>query len=280
MSRSDRTECIRGCMGTDHYAACPAYGAEAEASVCGGCVPAPGVDGTLLCDRCYRRLRFLLHGASDILGRMRTLALQGKAVVYSPVKASANHGSAPDQVDPDLLEATNVLTRKLDRWGGWIRSGRKVLDAAVSDEHLVHDLCADILDLHPDGEDWSLADAHARWGIERRDRFVYPAEDEPGVVVVTPVREWFDPLLPMVDAAKRAGISERQLRSWVKDEVVKPAARMREAGVLRAKTGRRSPGRVTTWFRASEIDAAAELMRERREDTRLKRRAEEPAGSA
>ncbi|WP_345750097.1 hypothetical protein [Microbacterium rhizophilus] len=288
MTRSDDQGCIRGCM-ADHFAACPAYGN--PEGTCPGCAPAPRVDGTLICDRCYRRLRFLLHSASDILGRMRTLAQQGKAVVYSAAPASSGSG-APDQVDADLLEATHVVAAKLKRWGGWIRNGRATLDAALSDEGVARDLIADLLELHERPADadesytgwpiaeWTLADAHARWGIERRDRYVYPAEEEPGVVVVTPVREWYDPLLQFADAAKRAGISERQLRTWVKDEVIEPVAKLRTAGVLRDKRGRSSQGQTIVWFKASDIDAAAAVMAGRQAATRLRRHAEEAMGSA
>lgn len=284
--RSDAAFCIRDHTASgEHYAACPDYG-NPEGATCPGCQPARGVDGRLLCDSCYRRLRFLLHSASDILGRMRTLALQGKAVVHSDVKRSGGSATAPDQVDADLLEAEHVITGKLRSWRPWIGHGRRVLDSAVSDEETARGLCADFLDQHPDGveaaADWTLADAHARWGVERRDRYVYPAEDESeGVIIVTPVREWYDPLIPFADAAKRAGISERQLRNWMKEEILQPVAKLRTASVLRSTSGRGSQGPTITWFKASAVDAAAELMRSRRNVGRGGAAAREltPAGS-
>ncbi len=266
--------CIRGCL--THYAACPSFGVDGS-NECEGCAPAPRADGVvpadgvvLICDRCYRRLRFLLHSAGDILGRMRSLAQQGKAVVYSAARGSSGHVAAPDQVDAELLEAEHAVSTKLRYWSAWIGAGRKVLDEAMRDEQIATLLCADILDQHhgtiESATAWTLADVHARWGTERRDRFVYPAEEEPGVVIVTPVREWYDPLLDAKDAAKRAGISERQLRTWVKDEVIVPVAKLREAptpGVY--GQGRRSGGgRIVSWFRASEIDAVAERMQTRK----------------
>lgn len=265
--------CIRGCL--THYAACPSFGVKGPTE-CPGCAPAPRAkdvlraNDVLICDSCYRRLRFLLLSAGDILGRMRSLAQQGKAVVYSAARGSSAQSTSPDQVEAELLEAEHAVSAKLRYWREWISAGRKVLDAAMSAEEVAVPLCADILDRHDGPVEsataWTLADAHARWGVERRDRFVYPAEEEPGVVIVTPVHEWYDPLLEAKDAAKRAGISERQLRTWVKDEVISPVARLRQAptpGIYGA--GKRSGGgRIVSWFRASEIDAAAEKMQTRK----------------
>ncbi|MGU3358190.1 hypothetical protein ACLBWJ_13125 [Microbacterium sp. M4A5_1d] len=274
--RSDIPEgrCINGCLQADvHYADCKSYD-PVDPIVCPGCAPVETVDGTLICDRCYRRVRFLLHSAADILGRMRSLAQQGKAVVYSAASGGSTSATAPDQVDADLLEATDVVGRKLRGWRPWISAGRQVLDAALSDPDTAAPLLADILEQHTPieyADEWSLADAHARWGTERRDRFVYPDEEEPaGLVVVSPVREWYDPLLAARDAAERAGISEQQLRVWVKREIILPVAKIREPGVLRFASGRPSPGKTVSWFRASDVDSARERMDQERERGRFK----------
>jgi hypothetical protein len=244
-----------------HYADCSIYEDEPPTPRCEGCAPAAVVDRLLLCDRCYRRTRGLLRNAFDLLARMRTLTGQAKAVVYSPVKVSSSRGSARDQVGSELLDAITEISSNLSRWSRYIdMSTLRGLDHVLTDIEQTWRLSAAVLDTHSEDDTgarhWSLADAAARWGIERRDRHVYPAttvHEDDVEEIITPITEWYDPILVARDAARRAGVEERQLRRWVQRGLLEPAAVVRGPG-----------GTVTKWYQASAVDAAAEKMRDRR----------------
>jgi hypothetical protein len=216
---------------------------------------------TVVCVDCNRRIRGMLRNAGDLLGRLRSLSAQGKAAVYSHAKVPASPASAPDQVDSALLDAITQIERTLSAWSRLFNIYTLVgLDDVLADPDQVERLWAALFDIHVEDAEgvrwqWSLADAASKWGIERRDRHVYPTSEgaDDFDVVVTPVTEWNNPLLTSRDAARRAGVTERQLRKWVQAEVIRPAAKVRDAR-----------GVVTRWFRASEIDDTAKLMKDRR----------------
>lgn len=250
--------CLRGCaVPGEHYASCPSFGPNGDGS-CSGCVLVPARDGVLVCEGCWKRARWLLSNVGDMWGRVRSLADPLKAVVAEPVRSGRVLVEAPAPVGADLLDAVVVLRLASGVWAGW---GEDV-DAMLNDREMVGWVSAVVMDRHPvvDGvrSGWSVQDAVDQWGVERRDpsRFRFPVEDE--VLSVQPVTEWYDRLLAARDAAKRAGVSERALRRWVEREVLVPAARSRDAR-----------GVVTKWFRASEVDAAAAVVRERAEASRF-----------
>ncbi|CAN7240776.1 hypothetical protein LJR045_000969 [Microbacterium sp. LjRoot45] len=258
--RSERP-CIRGCLAEGkHYAECPSYGT--ENGDCTGCAPAKTHNDTLVCETCYRRVRGILRNAPDLLGRLRSLTRQGKAVAYSPTKVPGHAAIAPEQIDAELLDALTEIEANLAEWYRFIDPRTLAgIDDVLSVPEWIDSLWEATLDMHlvdahGDRHAWSLADAAARWGIERRDRHVYSvaASAEGTVVGRIPIPEpWFDPLIPARDAAKRAEISDRQLRTWVKSDVLVPRAKLREPD-----------GSVVSYFYASQVDAAAELMRSRR----------------
>lgn len=261
MMTSRSEQCVRGCVEAGvHYAECASFGV--QGGDCAGCAPAQPVRDTVVCAQCNRRIRGMLRNAGDLLGRLRSLSAQGKAAVYSHAKVPASPASAPDQVDSALLDAITQIERTLSAWSRLFDIYTlRGLDEVLADPEQVERLWSALFDIHLEDDDgvrwqWSLADAASKWGIERRDRYVYPgsagAADEVDITV-TPVTEWHNPLLTARDAARRAGVTERQLRKWVQADMIKPAAKVRDAR-----------GVVTRWFRASEIDHTAEVMKNRR----------------
>lgn len=284
--------CVRGCTVTgSHWAACPDYAAGADTVSCRGCAPSPAYATSVVCTRCFGRMRGLLRDVPDLVGRVRSLSDQARATAMVPVKRSSPTTAGPvDQVSADELEAVSAILLNLRDWAHTLATAdrapsyRHTRSASLTAEHateLAADyaevivgrlevVCADVdqvlalaeavLVIHPTaaGERtvWSIADARARWGVERRDRHVHPDvdDDEPDWVEShAPVREWYDPLLETKMAARRGDVTERQLRKWVAAGVLVPVARVRLP-----------TGHVQKWFRASEVDAAAAMMRARR----------------
>lgn len=255
---SDRV-CIRGCVQRGvHYATCAWYGidenvAPAVAALpntpkqCKGCAPRECRDGSLICDRCFGRLRALVRDADDLMGRLRALADPMKA---TPTDKAPGGRSAsvepPAPVDADLADAMNDIGHTLRDWD--LHTGHqleKALPDLVNNAEHVRVLGIGFLDRHPlvDGirEFWSVQDAVDKWGVERRtDTFIYPDDDADAEVVVTSVPEWKDRLLVKVEAEREAG-SARTLRRWVKKGLIEPAGRLRYGDV------------VTPWYRYSDI---------------------------
>lgn len=237
MSLSELGGCTRGCLQADvHYADCSIYDDAPVGPRCGGCAPAPVVDGLLLCERCYRRMRGLLRNAFDLLARLRTMTGQAKAVIYSPVKVSSSRGSAPEQVGSELLDAITEISANLSRWSRFIDlSTLRGLDAVLTDVEQTWRLSAAVLDAHSEDETgarhWSLADAAARWGVERRDRHVYPAarqaDDEDTFEEPAPVTEWYDPLLTIKQAALHVRKTQRSVQTWIAEGHLEVAASLR-----------------------------------------------------
>jgi hypothetical protein len=287
---SDR-DCIRGCVQRDvHYATCAWYGIDENVAPtvaalpnapkqCKGCAPRECRDGSLICDRCFGRLRALVRDADDLMGRLWSLADPMKATPTD--KAPGRRSSSvepPAPVDADLLDAINEISRRLWDWESFVHP--VTLEAALPElvnvvEH-VEALGRGFLDRHPlvDGirEVWSVQDAVDKWGFERRtDAFVYPADEGEGEPEAAPVREWYDPLLTLQQAAKRASVSQRQVQRWVQKEVVSVVAQHR---------GPR--GSVMKYVRASAVDAAVASMGANQQRTRYLQPSEssDPRGQA
>ncbi len=255
---SDRI-CVRGCTTRGvHYATCPHSDQAYEGPVvCWGCAPRDCREGSLICDRCFGRLRALVRDADDLMGRLRSLADPMKA---TPTDKQPGGRSAsvepPAPVDADLADARNDIGHTLADWDR--HTGyqlEKALPDLVNDAENVRVLGVGFLDRHPlvDGvrEFWSVQDAVDKWGVERRaDVFVYPGDDDSEDVEQQPVREWFDRLLTIQQAAKRAKVSQRQVRRWVEKEILPIAAQHR---------GPR--GTVMKYVYTSAVDAAVAQMR-------------------
>lgn len=283
MSRSEIQDgCAFGCtIAGKHFAACPSFGAEGETD-CPGCHPYPvhpDVADVLVCEWCYRSARGVVQNAPDLLGRMVTMTEQGKAVVYSPVKRSSSGGMVRDVGgDGDLIDAIAAVRLHLRWWDRRVNlRTMNGFDKVLADRDLLGDVRRTVLDHHEEDQDgaqvWSIADAAARWGVERRDRFVYPdagpsladrtlsrfADRESTPVLASwPVREWsghgassvaFDPLLSTRDAAEAAEVSESQLRKWVAAGKLTHDTTMRDARGVEQK-----------WFYESKVLAVAKEM--------------------
>lgn len=240
--------CIRGCTVRDmHYATCPSFGDE-ENTDCKGCAPRVARDMSLICDRCFGRMRGLLHDAPDLLGRLRSLADPMKAAVLDPVRVSTSSTEPPAPVGADLLDAIHSVEIAVS----WSSAD---LSTVANDREQITYLGELLLDRHApfDGlrSAWSVQDAMDQWGVERRDRetFVFPVEDDDDPVS-GPVREWYDPLLTVADAAKRHKLTQRAVQKWVSRDLLVPVARIR---------GPR--GSVISYFRASAIDKVAAEMK-------------------
>lgn len=252
--RSDRG-CIRCVQPGVHFAVCESFGrADGE---CQGCAPEPArEEGGMLCDTCYRRLKGLLRDVPDLLGRMRSLTDPARAAVFDRIRVATSVTVASAPLDDDLADAIHVVETVLDVWLAYDRD----LDWIANHEHAATWMVVNVLDEHPAQhgvrEAWSVLDAMRQWGVERRDRsaaYVSPITEPDREIVSIPVREWFDPILEAKDAATRAGVSQRQLRTWVSDGILVATAQLR-----------RPDGVVQKWFHASAVDKAAETMRERR----------------
>jgi hypothetical protein len=197
-------------------------------------------------------------------------------------------------VDADLLDASRVVQMGLWRWSpqrGWPRSDAAEafddaeaaaagilahLDQWLADEDDAMSLHALLLEKHEPDEDgvrsgWSVVDALAVWGAERRER---PAEEavtpsralRPERVfdesTATPIGELGDPLLGGADAARIAG-SFRTLRRWV------------SRGEIVAERSPYIAGVKTALFRRSVLLEVKERMRANAEAGRFSAAGEE-----
>lgn len=95
----------------EHYAACRFSGPDYVGPFpCDGCAPRECRDGSLVCDRCFGRMRALLADGPDLIGRVRSLADPMKATPTD--KAPGGRSSAtepPAPIDADLIDALAVL---------------------------------------------------------------------------------------------------------------------------------------------------------------------------
>lgn len=160
----------------------------------------------------------------------------------------------------DITDAMQAIEQAL-------RYYRAGLAALTRDPEAMEWLGPLVLDTHPavDGvrERWSVRDAMTRWGLKSRHRFVHPdarpnaprgayaADDD--VEVIGPVREWFDPLLTVEQAAQRRDVSPMTIRNWAKKGYLTPVA-----------TSRTIRGNVLTYFHASDVDAVTPAPEGRR----------------
>lgn len=243
--------CIRGCR--VHLAACPNFGTR-RFSDCEECPPQECQHRGYLCNRCFGRMKGLLHDAPDLLGRLRALADPAKSTWNwdrGPVVASSGSTDAPPPIGDDLADAIIAVEAALEGWLAWNAD----LDWISNNRDAVLWMSAHVLDAHPvvDGirESWSVLDAVRQWGIERRDNgaFVYPVDEEERAEIVEPVAEWFDPLITVKQAAERHKVTQQAVRKWIADGHLVPATKTR---------GPR--GSVMWWVYTTAVDAVAKRL--------------------
>lgn len=273
---TSRSECVRGCLRPEvHLADCPASANPAEpCPIPRRCAGAVVLEGFVVCETCRKRIRGLLRIAPELLDRLWSQMEHGKAVVYSPVKTLNLRAAPPDAMDAEKLDAWTEISANIRDWSRWIDMRTlEGVDRILGDAEQTLRLAAAVIDAHiPDeqgGRHWSIVDAASRWGVERRDRstFVYQDDADEIELLVNPIPEpRHDPLLITRDAAKRAQVTDRQLRNWVTAGELVPRATLRD--------GR---GVMNRWFRQSEVDAAAERMRAAAVASRFRSRRAAPA---
>jgi len=256
---SDRV-CIRGCAQRDvHFASCEHNGPNYDGVFpCRGCAPRECRDGSLICDRCFGRMRSILADAPDLLGRLRSIGDPTKATAYDDVKVGrAPFAAAPSApIGDDLLDAIRVVEVAVS----WAFTD---LTAASNNASTITYLGELLLDRHaplPDGTrtGWSVQDAVDRWGVERKPKPGEVFEDDDERLELTePVPEWQDPLIGREIAEQIAG-SARTLRRWVKAEHLAPVGRTWIAGVL------------TVLYRTSDVVDVRECMAGRQGAVRFK----------
>lgn len=260
---SDRF-CVRGCA-RQHWAVCenlsPAELAKRDAAEdagegyvppCAGCAPSVCRVGSLICDQRFGRARGLLRDAPELLQRIRSMTDDERSRWnWDRVVVTSSHSATAATVSDDITDAIHAIETALR----YFRAG---LPALTGDGEAMDWLGPLVLDEHPavDGirERWSIRDAMSRWGLENRHRFIHPDarpnaphgayarydEEE----TLAPVREWFDPLVTVEQAAQRRGVSNRTVQNWVRKGYITPVATAK----TRYKT--------LTYFHASAVDAA------------------------
>jgi hypothetical protein len=205
MTHTTERACRRGCtIKGEHYATCADYGRDAEGD-CRGCAPRVAVDGSLICGRCFGRLRRNLDAAADLLDVLRTRADPSKAQVYDKVIVGGSLGDlTPGPVSADIVDASEQIMRELIAWARYASTGehapgdfilapgasaqvaasearlaaRAILahlcdlanDAEQIDAlcHFVLDQWLDDADRDVDDRGWTLARALGRWPLEER----------------------------------------------------------------------------------------------------------------
>ena len=220
--------CIRECtIRGAHYATCPEYGKPSETASCRGCAPRACRDGSLICDRCFGRMRALLSDTRDLIGRLYSLADPMKATPTDQLRVASSSTEPPAPVGADLLDAIAALEPVFE-WA--------FVDLAdyTNDLETMTWLCSAVLERHREDDGirstWSVQDAVDKWGVERRDRSPDEWVDDEDDEIVFDRPEWGDPLLNKSDAEKLAG-SARTLRRWRKKELIAPAGTIYIAGV-------------------------------------------------
>ena len=247
--------CVRGCRQRGvHYASCPDYGkAEAHARMvslgipvkplevaCSGCAESPARDHALICNRCYGRLRGLIGDAPDLIGRLRSLADPMKATPTDKAPSGRQASDPLAPVDAELLDALNDVVTTWAAWQAFVypQTLEQAVDGLVNNAHHIEDLGTGFMDRTElvDGIRgfWSVADARAKWGVERRTKGSSWSADDVNVLEVesSPVAEQ-DPLLTRIQAEEFVG-SARTLRRWRQKELVTPARTVTIAGARMA----------------------------------------------
>lgn len=248
--------CIRGCTQRDvHYATCEDYGKPPEQSTCRGCAPRECREGSLICDRCFGRMRQLLADTRDLLGRLRAIADPAKATPLDQVRVASSSVEPVAPVGADLLDAIHAVESAVE-WA-------YVDLASVSNElRTIAWLGEILLDRHEpvDGirSAWSVQDAVDRWGVERRDpNQVVWEDDDDRAEIIEAVSEWQNPIIGREDAEGLAG-SASTLRRWIKSGDVVPEGEIWIAGIR------------TRLFRRAQILAVREKMSDRQQSAQFR----------
>lgn len=192
------TPCARGCTEPGrHFADCSVYDGIDHVNPCTGCMPTEALAGMVVCDRCRRRFRWMLHEVSDLVGRMRSVADPTSATCYEDLVqrgGGSGRGEVPAPLPSDLADASTAVQMGLWRLAGAqghrprsdsegaaedAKVHAKVILRALESWHLadefrmstLHDVLwtrhvADEAGLR---RGWSAADALAQWGSERRE---------------------------------------------------------------------------------------------------------------
>lgn len=254
---SDRY-CIRGCVRRgEHYAACQHSGPDYVGLFpCTGCAPREAREGVMICAGCYGRSRRLLADLDDLLGRLGSLADPMKATPTDKEPGGSRSTEPPAPIDADLIDAIRDITRTVVAWTGF--TGRRTIDEAFDD------IANDVEDMTRFAEGWlvrttvdddgirpywTVADAMAKWGPERRTKNDSEWVDDVSGEEVEAVPEWGDALLNRAEAERI--VPGRTLRRWVQQELIKPVGTSYVAGVR------------TVLFRRSELLRAKKAMGER-----------------
>ncbi|MFD6699707.1 MULTISPECIES: hypothetical protein [unclassified Microbacterium] len=242
--------CIRGCKQRGvHYASCPDYGlADAydrmlEAGVkvlvyrpeCPGCAESPARDHALICDRCYGRLRGLIGDLPDLIGRLRSLADPTKATPTDKTPGGGSSSEPIAPVDAELLDALNDIVTTRGAWAAFCfpNTLEQSLDDLVNHHQHVEDLGIGFMDRTElvDGirAFWSVADARAKWGAERRTKTVPWVDDDDAEVVLGTVPEQGDAMYTRQQAEDFVG-SARTLQRWRQLDLISPVRTVTIAG--------------------------------------------------
>lgn len=250
--------CVLGCVRRgEHYAACRFSGPDYEGAFpCTGCAPREAREGVLICAGCYGRSRRLLADFDDMMGRLDSLADPMKATPTDRQPGGGSSTEKPAPVDADLLDAIRDVSRTAIAWATF--TGRRTIDEAFDD--IANDL-EDVtrwsegwLNRTPEVDGirafWTVADAMAKWGPERRTKGEPEWVDDVTAEEAVAVPEWGDALLNRADAERIAG-SPRTLQRWRKDELISPVGTGYIAGVR------------TVLFRRSDLLHVKERMAER-----------------
>lgn len=252
---SDRV-CVRGCKQRDvHFATCDGVGVGGHENTCTGCAPREARDGVLICAGCYGRARRLIRDVDDMLGRLDSLADPMKATPTDKQPGGGGSVEAPAPVDADILDAITDVSRTLVSWGRF--TGRRTIDDAFDDIANDRDdilaFAEGWLDRTPEVDGirwfWTVADAMAKWGPERRKKGEPEWVDDVTAEEAAAVPEWGDALLNRADAERI--VPGRTLRRWVQQELVTPVGTSYFAGVR------------TVLFRRSELLQVKERMTDR-----------------
>jgi hypothetical protein len=189
------------------------------------------------------------------LARLRSIIDPSKATPLDQVRVRVTSSEVPAAVASDPLDAITAVSNVLDVWHDWGHDLQKI----SNDKTAVGWFGAHVLDRHKPDDGiralWSVQDAADRWGVERvpaKSERPWEPDDEVEYEH-TPVTEWFDPLLTLMQAAGRVDRSQRTVRKWI------------DRGDLEPRTTVRFPdGTVQHGFYASEVDRAAEKAEARR----------------
>lgn len=229
---SDRV-CVRGCMQRDvHYAGCPWYGIDERLSPalealpnapqkCTGCAPRECRDGSLICDRCFGRMRGLLNDGPDMLARLQSLADPRKATPTDQPHFGSTSVEPVAPVPADLLDALAVVEYVVAVFD------EDTLRQVSNDRERVLLMSEYVIERHPavDGERtaWSLQDAVDRWGVERRDRSKLAWEpDVDGELATFDVHEHGERFVSQRDAAVLVGVKRFTIARWTKQGLLNP----------------------------------------------------------